>query len=177
MKKRIIAVISVLTLLFSMFSVVSFAEGEGEIIRYDSSKYTNAGTVELNVYNWGEYISDGSEDSLNSNEEFEKYCLEKFGTHVKVNYSTYDNNENMYSKIKSSAVSYDIVIPSDYMIQKMASEGLLYRFDAESIPNFDNIDDSFKGLYYDKQNEYLIITCLLICLCQSFHDFNLSLET
>ena len=112
--------------------------------------------ITLNVYNWGEYISDGSEESLNSNEEFEKYCLEKFGTRVKVNYSTYDNNENMYSKIKSSAVSYDIVIPSDYMIQKMASEGLLYRFDAESIPNFDNIDDSFKGLYYDKQNEYSV---------------------
>ena len=93
---------------------------------------------------------------MNANKEFEKYCSEKFGISVKVNYSTYDNNENMYSKIKSSAVSYDIIIPSDYMIQKMASEGLLTKFNASSIPNYKNVDDKFKNSYYDKENLYSV---------------------
>ena len=156
MNKRFFSVILLLTLLFSAFSSISYAKEEEKVLKYDPSKYSSDKTIELNVYNWGEYISDGSEDTLNSNAEFEKYCLEKFGVRVKVNYSTYDNNENMYSKIKSSAVSYDIIIPSDYMIQKMASEGLLQKFDASSLPNFKNIDDSFKGLYYDKNNEYSV---------------------
>lgn len=156
MKKRIAFAVTLLALLLSLFPLsLSAAESE-EILKYDPSKYDKSSTVELNVYNWGEYISDGSEDTLNSNEQFEKYCLEKFGVKVKVNYSTYDNNENMYSKIKSSAVSYDIIIPSDYMIQKMVTENLLYKFDASSIPGFKNIDDSFKGLYYDKNNHYSV---------------------
>ncbi len=156
--KRSIKAISlfiIISTLFSVFSVISFAS-EDEILVYDPTKYNYSGTVELNVYNWGEYISDGSEDSLNSNEEFEKYCLNKFGIKVNVNYSTYDTNENMYSKIKSSAVSYDIIIPSDYMIEKMASEGLLLKFDTSSLPNYRNIDDSFKNTYYDRSNQYSV---------------------
>ncbi len=156
MKRKIIAVLLAILTLSSLFSVISFAKESDEILIYDTSKYNFSGTVELNVYNWGEYISDGSEDTLNSNKEFEKYCQEKFGISVKVNYSTYDTNENMYSKIKSSAVSYDIIIPSDYMIEKMASEGLLLKFDATTIPNFKNIDDTFKSPYYDKNNEYSV---------------------
>jgi spermidine/putrescine transport system substrate-binding protein len=155
MKIKLLTTIVCIILVFSAFSVASFADSN-DAIKYDPSKYESGKLVELNVYNWGEYISDGSEDSLNSNEEFEKYCEEKFGIHVKVNYSTYDNNENMYSKIKSSAVSYDIIIPSDYMIQKMAGEGLLMKFDAESIPNYKNIDEKFKNSYYDKNNLYSV---------------------
>ena len=67
------------------------------------------GTV-LNVYNWGEYISEGSDDSIDVNKEFERI------TGIKVNYTTFDSNEVMYSQLKSGGVSYDIVIPSDYMI-------------------------------------------------------------
>ena len=155
MKTRFLSIFVCISLVFSAFSVISFADGE-DAIKYDPSKYDTSKIIELNVYNWGEYISDGSEDSLNSNEEFERWCLEKYGVRVKVNYSTYDNNENMYSKIKSSAVSYDIIIPSDYMIQKMANEGLLLKFDAASIPNYKNIDEKFKSSYYDMDNLYSV---------------------
>lgn len=155
MKTKILAIIICTIIVLSLFPTFTIAE-EAEVLKYDPSKYVKGQTVELNVYNWGEYISDGSEDSFNSNEEFEKYCLEKFGINVKVNYSTYDNNELMYSKIKSSAVSYDIIIPSDYIIQKMANEGLLTKFDAESIPNYKNIDPKFKNSYYDKDNMYSV---------------------
>lgn len=155
MKLKLLTIIVCILTVFSTFTLLSYAN-EDETIKYDVSKYDTTKVIELNVYNWGEYISDGSEDSLNSNEEFEKYCEEKFGIRVKVNYSTYDNNENMYSKIKSSAVSYDIIIPSDYMIQKMAGEGLLMKFDAESIPNYKNIDEKFKNSYYDSDNLYSV---------------------
>ena len=76
-------------------------------------------TLTLNVYNWGEYISDGSEDSMDVVSEFERWYEETYGVKVKVNYDTYDSNETMYSKLSSGAVSYDLVIPSDYMIARM----------------------------------------------------------
>ena len=69
----------------------------------------------LYVYNWGEYISDGVDDSLDVNAAFE----EKYG--INVVYETYDNNEVMYSKLKGGGVSYDVVIPSDYMIERIGS--------------------------------------------------------
>ncbi|MBQ7794622.1 MAG: spermidine/putrescine ABC transporter substrate-binding protein [Clostridia bacterium] len=110
----------------------------------------------LNVYNWGQYISDGSEESLNVNEEFEKYCLEELGEEVKVNYTTYASNEDMYNKIKSGSASYDVIIPSDYMIEKMISEGLLQKLDFENIPNYENVNEDYKGLFFDKNDEYSV---------------------
>lgn len=112
--------------------------------------------IELNVFNWGEYISDGFEDSLDTNAAFEEYFLQKFGKRVKVNYSTYATNEDMYSKLSSGAGSYDIVIPSDYMIDKMIKEDMLIPFGADSIENYKNISDEFKNLYYDPQNRYSV---------------------
>ena len=107
--------------------------------------------VTLYVYNWGEYISDGSEGCINVNEEFERYCREELGMNVRVNYSTYSSNEDMYAKISSGAATYDVIIPSDYMIQRMVSEKLLQPLDLEKIPNYANIDDRFKGenVYYE----------------------------
>ena len=60
--------------------------------------------TELNVYNWGEYISDGSEGCMDINREFERL------TGIKVNYSTFESNETMYSQLKNGGVSYDIII-------------------------------------------------------------------
>ena len=77
-----------------------------------------AGTT-INVYNWGEYIPDGTEGMINVNELF----TQKTG--IKVNYITYPSNEEMYAKLKSGGVSYDIVIPSDYMIERMINEGMI----------------------------------------------------
>ena len=110
----------------------------------------------LNVYNWGEYISDGSEGSFDTVREFEKWYQETYGQKVTVNYSTFASNEDMYSKISSGAVSYDVIIPSDYMIARMAQEGLLLPLNFENIPNYQYIEDAFKGLYYDPNNQYSI---------------------
>ena len=113
-------------------------------------------TLTLNVYNWGEYISDGSEGSFDTIREFETWHEETYGQKVTVNYSTYASNEDMYNKISSGAVSYDVIIPSDYMIAKMAEENLLHPLNFENIPNYQYIDDAFKGLYYDPQNQYTV---------------------
>ena len=113
-------------------------------------------TLTLNVYNWGEYISDGSEDSFDTIREFEIWYEETYGQKVTVNYSTYASNEDMYNKISSGAVSYDVIIPSDYMIAKMAEENLLHPLNFGNIPNYQYIDDAFKGLYYDPQNQYSV---------------------
>ena len=113
-------------------------------------------TLTLNVYNWGEYISDGSEDSLDTIKAFESWYEETYGTAVKVNYSTYASNEDLYAKLKSGAVSYDVIIPSDYMIARMASEDMLLPLNYDNIPNYQYIDESFHGLYYDAEDQYTV---------------------
>lgn len=110
----------------------------------------------LNVYNWGEYISDGSEGTFDTIREFENWYKETYGQKVTVNYSTFASNEDMYSKISSGAVSYDVIIPSDYMIARMAGEGMLLPLDFENIPNYRYIDEAFRGLYYDPDNQYTV---------------------
>ena len=111
---------------------------------------------ELNVYNWGEYISDGSEGALDTIHAFEEWYKEEYGEAVQVNYTTYPSNEDMYNKISRGAVSYDVIIPSDYMIARMAEEGLLLPLDFAHIPNAKYIDESFRDLYYDPQNRYSV---------------------
>lgn len=113
-------------------------------------------TQVLNVYNWGEYISDGSDDSLNTIEAFEQWYEENYGRKVKVNYTTFASNEDMYAKLSSGAVSFDVVIPSDYMIARMRDEGMLLPLDFENIPNYANIDENFHGLYYDPEDMYTV---------------------
>lgn len=114
-------------------------------------------TITLNVYNWGEYISDGSEDSYDTNAEFEKYCREELGMNVKVNYITFSSNEDLYAKLSSNAVSYDVIIPSDYMIARLANEGYLQELNFDNIPNYDKaITDDFRDLYYDPENKYSV---------------------
>ena len=113
-------------------------------------------TLTLNVYNWGEYISDGSEDSFNTIREFEKWYQETYGQKVKVNYTTFASNEDMYAKLSSGAVSYDVVVPSDYMIARMRENGMLLELDFNNIPNYANIDESFRGLFYDPDNKYTV---------------------
>lgn len=140
--KRIISSLSALVLVLS--TVLPF-------IPVASAKdYSHLKGTEINVYNWGEYISDGSEDSLDVNKEFEKE------TGIKVNYSMYETNEDMYNKIKGGGANYDVIIPSDYMIERMIVEGLLEKLDFSNIPNYSNILDEYKDLYFDPKNEYSI---------------------
>ena len=133
-----------LVLILMLACLVSCGENE-------ANRTAGAGSTTLYVYNWGEYISDGSEDSLDSNAAFEQYCKEELGLNVKVNYSTYSSNEDLYAKLSSGSVSYDVVIPSDYMIARLAAEGLLCELNPrQTVPNYAYIDDNFKGLYYDE---------------------------
>ena len=113
-------------------------------------------TLTLNVYNWGEYISDGSEDSFDTIREFEKWYEATYGQKLKVNYDTYASNEDMYNKLSTGAVSYDVIVPSDYMIARMAAENMLQPLDFGNIPNYEYIDESFRGLYYDPDNLYSV---------------------
>ena len=114
-------------------------------------------TIILNVYNWGEYISDGSEGTLDVNEAFEEYCQRELGLKVKVNYVTYTSNEDLYAKLSSEAVSYDVIIPSDYMIARLASEGYLMELNYDNIPNYEEcISEDFRNLYYDPNNKYSV---------------------
>ena len=95
-------------------------------------------------YNCGDYID---EDLLS------KFTKE---TGIKVDYSTYDTNEIMYQKLKSSPGSYDLVIPSDYMIEKMVNEDMVEKIDFNNIPNYEYIGDEYKNLSYDPNNEYSV---------------------
>lgn len=108
-----------------------------------------AGTT-LNVYNWGEYISFGEDDTLDVNSAFEKL------TGIKVNYTEFASNEEMYAKIKAGSSAYDIVIPSDYMIQRMVNEKLLRKLDFSELTNYSYIDESYQNLYFDPDNEYSV---------------------
>ena len=118
--------------------------------------FTGGQTLELNVYNWGEYISDGADDTLDTVKAFEKWYYDTYGVKVKVNYSTYANNEDMYAKLSSGAVSFDVVVPSDYMIARMRDENMLLPLDYSNIPNYQYIGDSFRGLYYDPDDQYTV---------------------
>ena len=98
----------------------------------------------LNVYNVGDYID---ENIINLFEE---------KTGIDVQYETYDTNEMMYQKVKSGSTNYDLIFPSDYMVEKMKREGLLQKIDFSNIPNIKNIDKSFLNPIYDETNEYSV---------------------
>ena len=107
-----------------------------------SNNTADNGTVYF--YNCGDYTD---EDLL------AKFTKE---TGIKVDYSTYDTNEIMYQKLKSTPGSYDLVIPSDYMIEKMIKEDMVEKLDFNNIPNYEYIDDRYKNLSYDPNNEYSV---------------------
>lgn len=107
--------------------------------------------ISINVYNWGEYISTGSEaGTLNVNAEFTKL------TGIKVNYTNYATNEELYAKLKGGGANYDVIIPSDYMISKMIKEDMLQPLDMSNIPNFQYIMPSFVDPAYDPENLYSV---------------------
>jgi len=106
--------------------------------------------VVLNVYNWGMNIADGTDETLDIIAAFE----EKTG--IKVNYTTYESNEVLYSKLKNGGISVDVIIPSDYMIDRMIAEDMLLELDFGNIPNFSYVDEQFKNPDYDPQNKYSV---------------------
>ena len=129
--------------------------------------------VKLVVYNWDDYIYDGTDDDGNivdksTVKRFEEYYKEKHDLVVKVEYRTFKTPEEMYGKIKAGSVKADLICPSDYMIQKMANEGRLEKFSytestskyGESLKNFEDygspfIKDRFKNVKLDDGNSFL----------------------
>ena len=110
----------------------------------------SAAREEITVYNWGQYISDGSDDSLDVIAAFEE------ATGIHVNYLTFDSNESMYTKLKTGGASYDVIIPSDYMIAKLIEEDMLEPLDFANIPNYEYIDEAFRNQAYDPENLYSV---------------------
>ena len=116
---------------------------------YDWKRFAND-HITLNVYNNGLYISDGSDESINVLSAFEEL------TGIKVNYTTYDSNESLYAKLKSGGVSYDVIFPSDYMVGKMAKEGMLSELNMDNIPNFAGIGETYLDRSFDPGNKYSV---------------------
>lgn len=114
--------------------------------------YKNLGLqgTTINVYNWGEYISDGSEGSMDVVSEFERL------TGATVNYTNFESNENMYSKLAGGGVSYDVIVPSDYMIDRLIDEEMLLPLDYDNIPNMKYISEEYQHLYYDPDQLYSV---------------------
>ncbi len=106
--------------------------------------------VTINVYNWGEYIANGTDGSLDVNEEFTRR------TGIRVNYTTFDSNEALYSKLVGGGADYDVIIPSDYMVSKLIDERMLAELDFSNIPNFRYIDERFRDPDYDPGSRYSV---------------------
>ena len=107
--------------------------------------------VTLNVYNWGINIADGTDDYIDVVALFEEAYPD-----IDVNYTTYEDNESLYTRLKNGGVSYDVIIPSDYMIARMINEDMLLPLDFENIPNYELVDEQFKNQPYDPNNEYSV---------------------
>lgn len=105
---------------------------------------------EINVFNWGEYISTGEDGSLDTIGEFEKRY------NIKVNYTNYESNEEMYNLLKESNSSYDVIIPSDYMIGKLIEENMLEKIDFDNVPNSKNIMKRYQTTDFDPKGEYSV---------------------
>lgn len=108
------------------------------------SKTENKGNDKLVIYNWGDYI----DPELLS--EFTKE------TGIQVQYETFDSNEAMYTKIKQGGTTYDIAIPSEYMIAKMKEENLLEKLDHTKIKGLENIGSNFLNQPFDPNNQYSV---------------------
>ena len=106
--------------------------------------------VTINVYNWGEYIANGTDGSLDINAEFTRR------TGIRVNYTTFDSNESLYSKLVGGGADYDVIIPSDYMVSRLIHENMLAELDFSNIPNFRYIDESFRNPDYDPEGRYSV---------------------
>lgn len=133
--RRIIPFVLCLVLMFALLPAGALADNE---------------PVTINVYNWGQYISDGTDGCLDVNKAFTE------ATGIKVNYMTFDSNETMYTKLKTGGSTYDIIIPSDYMIARLIAEDMLEEIDFSNIPNYKYIDEAYKNTTYDPENKYSV---------------------
>lgn len=149
--KKLLTLILCLAVSLCSFPFAALADDEvftKEQLDYYKSLGLQGTTV--NVYNWGEYISDGSEGSMDVVSEFERL------TGATVNYTNFESNENMYSKLIGGGASYDVIVPSDYMIDRLIDEDMLLPLDYSNIPNMKYINEEFQHLYFDKEQKYTV---------------------
>ncbi len=135
--KKVVSIVLVFVLAFSMAALSGCGGSDDQ--------------VTLNVYNWGMNIAEGEDGYINVVELFE----EKY-PYIDVNYTTYEDNESLYTRLKNGGQSYDVIIPSDYMIARMIDEDMLLPLNFDNIPNYELVDDSFKNQAYDPNNEYSV---------------------
>ena len=108
--------------------------------------------ITLNVYNWGMNMADGTDGTMDLIAEFERRY-----PHIDVRMSEYESNEVLYTKLAAGGVTVDVIIPSDYMIDRMIAEDMLLELDFSNIPNFDkHVDEQFKNPDYDPENKYSV---------------------
>ena len=161
MNRKIFSLAAALVMSLGIFSSCSTASDDEEeedssaqtLTIEDKSYYTKfkGKGISINVYNWGEYISTGADEgTLDVNGEFEKL------TGIKVNYTNYATNEELYAKLKGGGTTYDVIIPSDYMISKMIKEELIQPLNMDNIPNYKYIMDNYRNLAYDPENAYSV---------------------
>ena len=106
----------------------------------------------INVYNWGQYISEGDDGCIDVIAEFEKAY-----PNIRVNYVTFDSNETMYTKMANGGITVDVIIPSDYMLGRLIEEDMLLELNFDNIPNYQYVDEVFKQKQkYDPQNKYTV---------------------
>ncbi|MBQ7226805.1 MAG: extracellular solute-binding protein [Clostridia bacterium] len=113
-------------------------------------------TAVLKIYNWGEYIADGSYDSVDVISAFEEWYEEKTGEPIRVEYSMFDTNETMYTQIANKRADYDVICPSDYTVQKLIRNDLLLpindeNFDTIWADTFEDEDPTAYGLGEDEE--------------------------
>ncbi len=106
------------------------------------NRTVKADSKDLYVYNWGDYIEPELIDMF---EEESGY---------NVIYETFDSNESMYVKVTSGSSPYDVIFPSEYMVEKMADEHLLVELDKSLLPNISNVDPYFLDQAFDEDNTY-----------------------
>lgn len=141
--KKLICLVFVLVVLASAVILPVSAAPE-------TKDYSHLKGTTINVFNWGEYISDGTDGSIDVNAKF----TEKYG--ITVNYTNFVSNENMYNKLVGGGANYDVIIPSDYMIDRLIQEDMLLPLDFTNIPNYSYILDEYKDLFFDKENKYSV---------------------
>lgn len=149
--KKTISLFIAFILVLTAFPLTAFAE-DAYFTQEQLDYYKNLGLqgTTVNVYNWGEYISDGEEGSMDVVSEFERL------TGAKVNYTNFESNENMYSKLAGGGVSYDVIAPSDYMIERLIDEDMLLPLDYNNIPNIELINEKYQHLYFDPEQLYTV---------------------
>lgn len=161
MRNKVIGFLLVVVMIFSLGIVLMRSgtaeefdeEAPGSVSVADREFYQRfrGQNITLNVYNWGEYIADGSDGSADVIKYFESL------TGITVHYTTFASNEEMYAKLKSGGThQYDIIIPSDYMIARMIAEDMVEPLDYNNIPNAALIGDQYKGLDYDPNDAYSV---------------------